>query len=161
MRSFIVSLTAAAVVALGALSGPVEACEAVGQFRSAYCAPALTAAFYQPPVAQFVAPPAPSYYVQQQAFVAPPQPVVAAYSQSYTARPVALNAGYSQAFAVGSPVAVRGRFAGSPAVGGAAQLNLGGGTSRERVLRPTLFKRKVASPVVDVGVVGQLQAVPY
>jgi hypothetical protein len=151
-------LALGAIVACGALSGPVAACDGVAQFRSDYCAPQLVAAYAAPLV---VPQPPPTVFYRQEAFVAPPQPVVAAYAQSYSA-PVAFSAGYSQAFAAGPPVALRGRFAGNPAYGGAAQLNFNAGVSRERVARQTLFKRKVGPSLAPVGIVGAGQLVqPY
>jgi hypothetical protein len=164
MGSIFAKFTLAAVVACGALSGPLEACEGVSQFRSD-CYSAQVLARYEAPPAFFVQPPPmpAAYFYQQAQFVAPPQPVVAAYSRSYSAA-LPINAGYTQAFTAGAPVAIRGRFAGNPAVGG-QQLNLainaGVATGRERVLRPTLFKRKVAAPLTAAPVVGAIQLPGY
>jgi hypothetical protein len=146
-RTILAVLGLFALAFVGLLPAIVGACPTAQlQTQCLQSAPLATIG-YAAPVAQFVAP-APSYYVQQQAFVAPPQPVVAAYSQTVVAQPFV--AGYTQQYATGGAVALRGRFAGAPAVG-AAQLNLGAGVSRERVLRPTLFKRKVGQVVAPVG----------
>lgn len=101
-------------------------------------------------------------YVQQEVLGYAPQPVsqvrvayatapAVAYTQAVRTAAVVGFAG--NAYATGQPVALRGRFAGNQAVGAvnvhAAQLNTGqvAAVGRERVLRPTLFKRKVAAPL--------------
>lgn len=133
---------------VGLCAAPCDACPAqVGQLQG-FATPCAQA--YVAPVQQFVAPPPAAYYMapQVQQFVAPQ---VLNYSAPVAAVKVAavnVGYGYGSAAVVGAPVALRGRFAGSPAVVGAAQLNVGVGRSRERVLRPTLFKRQVAAPVV-------------
>ncbi len=147
MRGFI-PLALAVVACLGLLAAPCDACPAQVQQLQGFANPCAQA--YVAPVQQFVAPPPAAYYVAPpvQQFIAPQ---VMSYSAPVAAVKVAavnVGYGYGSAAVVGAPVALRGRFAGSPAVAGVAQLNVGVAKSRERVLRPTLFKRAVAAPVV-------------
>lgn len=153
----------------------VDACNGISQQLTGFVPQGNTGCYTQaieyslpaqPSAAFFYMAPEPQpqrAYVQQEVLGYAPQPVAqiglayataqpVRYQQAKTAAVVGFAA--NPAYATGPPVALRGRFAGNPAVGavainGAAQLNTGQivGTGRARVLRPTLFKRKVAGNV--------------
>lgn len=170
-KLFVIAALVAAAV-LGVCGVDTEACPpqaaAVVGFAPQACSGAYTAsftaapqpasywmapaAFYQPPPAQFVQ--------AEVAYAPQPQQLNVVYQQQQRAQVVgfAKQYNYGAAAIVGAPVALHGRFAGNPAVGlGSAQLNLGGGRQRERVLRPTLFKRAVG----NTAAVGAVVVQPY
>lgn len=172
-KRFLLAIVAGAILALGFTSAALACGGAqlvgfapanVGCYSAqAYALPA------QPPAASiwsqeyFIPEPQPQRaYVQQEVLGYAPQPVAQvnlAYATAPAvayARPVKTAAvvGFAgNAYATGQPVALRGRFAGNPAVGAVnlrvGQLNTGQvvGFDRQRVQRETFFRRKVAVPL--------------
>lgn len=159
---------------VGQLSGYApSACS--GAYTAGYTANFVAlqppASYWMMPPAQFYSPPPQQYVQRQEVLGYTPQPVAAVNVAYATAQPVAaVNVGYTRTAAVvgfadqghyaktaavvGAPVALHGRFKGNVSANYAQgqQLNVVGavnvGKSRQRVLRPTFFRRAVGAPVV-------------
>lgn len=180
MRNLALFLTVVAVL-LGfcVAATDAKACNGVSASVVGYapCAEQINIGYAAPPAASFWAPqfyqPEPimlpaAQYVQSQAVVGfAPQPVTPVYNAHVKHYRSAAVVGYQPTAAVvGAPVALWGRFAGSPAVGrigAVGQINAGFvGAGRERVLRPSVFKRRVGAPVATGNiVVGAVQLNGY